>query len=527
MYMHPCAWRVHGVCMACACAFGSRTWHAQLATEVLGEFGGGGGLRVAFRTRAVAAGRALPGEVVTVWLRGEVLAEVWLTEAEAEAEAAGVGVGVGVGGAAARIRTEAWQQVEVEVEVETRAAEGGGASASASAGLVVTLGGVRLFGERPLPLPDWRPVAGWRIGLGARCGEPNPSPSPDFNPNPHAHPSPNPRCGEGDDRHLVRSLLVESGLRLRAGALPLQVSRNGQDYDAGGVHLLYHAQPAMLPRYGPADGGTLLSLNVSGVPAAAAAPAVFAATSAALCRFNSSGQSVTTAATLTEAGHTARCLTPPAFDLSSTALDANVFENATATFETTVHLALNGAAPRPPPAARRPPPTAPTPTSHHPTPQRPPPTSHHPTPTAQRAPPTARRPPPRRLAPLLTRAAPAHRGGLWCGAQLHLLRPPTHPPRLPLRRSERRARARARREPQPARLERVRRGLLRRRHRHPALQLRGCRGACQCGGGRGRRAAQPAAMHLSRPGRARPRAAGRVAQRPGVHQRDGVVEPQP
>ena len=192
MYMHPCAWRVHGVCMACACAFGSRTWHAQLATEVLGEFGGGGGLRVAFRTRAVAAGRALPGEVVTVWLRGEVLAEVWLTEAEAEAEAAGVGVGVGVGGAAARIRTEAWQQVEVEVEVETRAAEGGGASASASAGLVVTLGGVRLFGERPLPLPDWRPVAGWRIGLGARCGEPNPSPSPDFNPNPSPSPSPSP-----------------------------------------------------------------------------------------------------------------------------------------------------------------------------------------------------------------------------------------------------------------------------------------------------------------------------------------------
>ena len=152
------------------------------------------------------------------------------------------------------------------------------------------------------------------------------------------------------------------------------MSLNGQDYDAGGVRLLYHAQPAMLPLYGPADGGTLLSLNVSGLPAAAAAPAIFAATSAALCRFNASGQSVTTAATVTEAGHTARCLTPPAADLSSTALDADVFENATATFETTVHLALNGAARRPTPTAHRPPPTArrPLPTAHrpHPPPRR-------------------------------------------------------------------------------------------------------------------------------------------------------------
>ena len=183
------------MCLACAwrvpVRIGPRTSHAQLATEVLGEFGGGGGLRVSFRTRAVAAGRALPGEVVTVYLRSEVLAEVWLTEAEAEAEAEaagmgmGMGVGVGVGGAAARIRTEAWQQVEVEVEIDTRAAEGGAsASASASAGLVVTLGGVRLFGEDPLPLPGWRPAAGWRIGLGARCADPNPSPSPSRNPNP-------------------------------------------------------------------------------------------------------------------------------------------------------------------------------------------------------------------------------------------------------------------------------------------------------------------------------------------------------
>ena len=149
---------------------GSWLSHAQLTTEVLGEFGGGGGLRVAFRTRAVAPGHPLPGELVTVWLRGEVLAEVWLTE--------GVSVGVGAGGAAARIRTEAWQQVEVEVEVGAATRAAGGGAASASAGLVVTLGGVRLFGERALPLPGWRPVAGWRLGLGARCGEGEPNPNP-------------------------------------------------------------------------------------------------------------------------------------------------------------------------------------------------------------------------------------------------------------------------------------------------------------------------------------------------------------
>ena len=156
-----------------------------MTTEVLGEYGGGGGLRVAFRTRAVAPGHALPGELVTVWLRGEVLAEVWLAEAEAE------GVGAGAGGAAARIRTEAWQQVEIEVEVGVATRAVGGGAASASAGLVVTLGGVRLFGELALPLPDWRPVAGWRLGLGARCCEADPNPSPNPNPNPLA-PIPTP-----------------------------------------------------------------------------------------------------------------------------------------------------------------------------------------------------------------------------------------------------------------------------------------------------------------------------------------------
>ena len=35
--------------------------YGQLTTEVLGEFGGGGGLRVAFRTRALRLGRAAPG----------------------------------------------------------------------------------------------------------------------------------------------------------------------------------------------------------------------------------------------------------------------------------------------------------------------------------------------------------------------------------------------------------------------------------------------------------------------------------
>ena len=58
-----CGWRV-------PVRIGPRTSYAQLATEVLGEFGGGGGLRVSFRTRAVAAGRALPGEVVTVTADG-------------------------------------------------------------------------------------------------------------------------------------------------------------------------------------------------------------------------------------------------------------------------------------------------------------------------------------------------------------------------------------------------------------------------------------------------------------------------
>jgi len=176
----------------------------------------------------------------------------------------------------------------------------------------------------------------------------------------------------------VRSLLVESGLRLRGGALPLHVSLNGQDYDTGDVRLVYHAQPSMLPLYGPADGGTVLTLNVSGVPAAAAAPAVFAATASALCRFNASGQSVTTAATFSEAGDMARCLTPPASDLSSGVLNANPFENATLAFETYVHLALNGAPPRPRP---RPPPTAHYHPHAHAHAHRPPPTAHCPLPT--------------------------------------------------------------------------------------------------------------------------------------------------
>ena len=116
------------------------------------------------------------------------------------------------------------------------------------------------------------------------------------------------------------------------------MSLNGQDYDAGDVHLVYHAQPAMLPLYGPGAGGTLLTINVSGVPSAAAAPAVAAAAASALCRFNASGQSVTTAATFAEASDTARCLTPPAAALSGEVLSE---VNASA-FETTVHLALNG-----------------------------------------------------------------------------------------------------------------------------------------------------------------------------------------
>ena len=134
------------------------------------------------------------------------------------------------------------------------------------------------------------------------------------------------------------------------------MSLNGQDYDAGDVHLVYHAQPAMLPLYGPGAGGTLLTINVSGVPSAAAAPAVAAAAASALCRFNASGQSVTTAATFAEASDTARCLTPPAAALSGEVLSE---VNASA-FETTVHLALNGV-------------TLP---SYHPTPTPPRPTPH-------------------------------------------------------------------------------------------------------------------------------------------------------
>ena len=134
------------------------------------------------------------------------------------------------------------------------------------------------------------------------------------------------------------------------------MSLNGQDYDAGDVHLVYHAQPAMLPLYGPGAGGTLLTINVSGVPSAAAAPVAAAAAASALCRFNASGQSVTTAATFAEAGDTARCLTPPASTLSGEVLSE---VNASA-FETTVHLALNGV-------------TLP---SYHPTPTPPRPTPH-------------------------------------------------------------------------------------------------------------------------------------------------------
>ena len=89
----------------------------------------------------------------------------------------------------------------------------------------------------------------------------------------------------------MRSLTVESGLLLRAGTLPLQLTLNGQDFDEPGAStIVYHHTPSMLPLYGPSHGGTRLTLAVSGVN-----PATAAAVTAARCRF---GRAVETPATL-------------------------------------------------------------------------------------------------------------------------------------------------------------------------------------------------------------------------------------
>ena len=46
----------------------------------------------------------------------------------------------------------------------------------------------------------------------------------------------------------MRSLTVESGLLLRAGTLPLQLTLNGQDFDEPGAStIVYHHTPSMLP----------------------------------------------------------------------------------------------------------------------------------------------------------------------------------------------------------------------------------------------------------------------------------------
>eukprot|EP00966_Prymnesium_polylepis_P144225 3330072-Prymnesium_polylepis.1 len=55
--------------------------YGNLGAGVLGEHGGGSGLRVSFRTRAYPSAGGAPGEVLGVSVGGRLLHERWLNAA--------------------------------------------------------------------------------------------------------------------------------------------------------------------------------------------------------------------------------------------------------------------------------------------------------------------------------------------------------------------------------------------------------------------------------------------------------------
>ena len=188
---------------------------------VLGERGGGNGLRIAFRTRptpsdvaaAAAATAAISAAIsagmeagadalesahglVTILLGGRVLHERLL------------------GASDPRLRGDAYRLVLVSYE--------------ASYGLIVSVDGTRIVDG--LALPGWAPRPGWRLAVGARCST-------------------------AVDHHSIRRLTLQSGRLLTGGAVDVDVALNGIDF-APGVRFPYFGIEHVAPTRGPAAGGT-------------------------------------------------------------------------------------------------------------------------------------------------------------------------------------------------------------------------------------------------------------------------------
>ena len=186
--------------------------YGDLDAGVLGEYGGGDGLRVSFRSMVAppmepsdvsnANTSAGLGDVISVRLGVVLLREYWLAAHDPP------------------IVAGAYMPVAVEYE-ESR-------------GLTVTLRGAKII--EGLRLPGWLPQAGSSFGIGARTSA-------------------------VAAQFAVRQLGVSSGLLLSGGHLGLQVTLNGRDYDYGGVRFHYYSVFRAFPALGPSTGGTVIHLN--------------------------------------------------------------------------------------------------------------------------------------------------------------------------------------------------------------------------------------------------------------------------
>ena len=192
--------------------------YGDLDSGVLGEYGGGTGLRVSFRSGATPSDQSVPyrmpipptalslnSDVISVSIGSMLLREYWLRADDPPLPASGPA-----------------GYVPIRVEYEP------------AHGLTVAVRGERLIQD--LALPDWSPRADWSVGIGARCA---------------ATPA----------QFAVRAPTLRSGLFLTGGQLGLQVTLNGHDYDGGGMRFHYYGIFRAFPTLGPASGGTIVRLN--------------------------------------------------------------------------------------------------------------------------------------------------------------------------------------------------------------------------------------------------------------------------
>ena len=149
--------------------------YGNVGDGLAGERGGGGGLRVAFRTnvlRPTPRDAGPPAELIEVILGGRVLVERWLSPSDPP------------------LRAETYRPLKVEYEE--------------SKGLTVALDGVALI--RQVVLPAWQPRPSWRFAVGARCSG-------------------------AIDGHSIRRLRLTTGRLLTGGGVDVAVTLNAQDFD--------------------------------------------------------------------------------------------------------------------------------------------------------------------------------------------------------------------------------------------------------------------------------------------------------